>query len=472
MNRWFLAFVGCAILLFLQSDNRAWNRTPRRELMFWWLIVLAIVGHILYEPVSSLFPGNRWLPIVATIVCSIPMMWKIKQLLRKRLTRFDEVSPSALIGVGGLLRKSYNRLFSEEEGDAEENQPDDVQMIGEMVQSMSVLTSSLREFGGYAEHSRAKVIATERRIIDQFSTMSKRNLNRVIVGINLAVLIKDMRDHIIGKNPPKHKTELLQVLTYQRIKEVTLVGKAAIIDALQKIGFSAIPNSEQFAFQVVSNTFGVDLTNLKKLVDLGGGTHNFSRLVYQDVQSKDIRAQLLTHLQQEAERGCKEYSHGAETGEFFLKVISDIDDTLYCQLLDKRWPSRTFYPGVRKFYEELDKGIDEKGTVGDLVFLTARPHGYKGGIEQLTHDMLGHSNLHTKPVILAGTFSHFFVTKDMAAKKYQNFEMYASVYPEYMFVFIGDSGQGDVAFGKQIKKEFKSRIKLILINGKCVPEVC
>jgi phosphatidate phosphatase APP1 len=136
--------------------------------------------------------------------------------------------------------------------------------------------------------------------------------------------------------------------------------------------------------------------------------------------------------------------------------------------MDKRWPTRTFYPGVRKFYEELDRGIDEKSTIGDLVFLTARPHGYKGGIEQLTHDMLGHSKLHTQPVILAGTFSHFFVNKDMAAKKYQNFEMYASVYPEYRFVFIGDSGQGDVAFGKQIKKEFKSRIKLILINGKAI----
>jgi hypothetical protein len=199
MNWWFMFAVFVVIMIFLRSDGQFWNKTPRREFVFWSVIIIAISGNVLYEPVSRMFPGVGWAPVLATVVCSLPLIWKTEKNLRNRLTKFKEVSPAALIG--GILRKNYSFL------DVANAQVDeDKQLLGAMLQSTSVLNSSLREIGGYAEHSRKKVIDTEKWIIEQFSTMSARNLNRVLAGINLAVLIKDMRDHTTGKNPPKHKT--------------------------------------------------------------------------------------------------------------------------------------------------------------------------------------------------------------------------------------------------------------------------
>jgi hypothetical protein len=62
---------------------------------------------------------------------------------------------------------------------------------------------------------------------------------------------------------------LLQLLTRQRVSDIDLVGKASIIDALQKIGFSAIQGADQYAYQVCFSASGIDLTNLKRLIDLG-----------------------------------------------------------------------------------------------------------------------------------------------------------------------------------------------------------
>ena len=69
--------------------------------------------------------------------------------------------------------------------------------------------------------------------------------------------------------------------------------------------------------------------------------------------------------------------------------MSDIDDTLACSGgvfpagVDYSFPKHTLYPGVLAFYRELDLGNNESGEwdkerLGNMVFLSARPHIYKG----------------------------------------------------------------------------------------------
>jgi len=77
-------------------------------------------------------------------------------------------------------------------------------------------------------------------------------------------------------------------------------------------------------------------------------------------------------------------------------------------------------------------------------FLTARPSGYKGFFENTTHDLLTAIHLHASVSILAGDTTHIVGNQRMASKKYENFKQYSMLFPEYSFVFIGDSGQGDI----------------------------
>jgi len=53
-------------------------------------------------------------------------------------------------------------------------------------------------------------------------------------------------------------------------------------------------------------------------------------------------------------------------------------------------------------------------------------------------------HLHASVSILAGDTTHIVGNQRMASKKYENFKQYSMLFPEYSFVFIGDSGQGDI----------------------------
>ncbi|KAF4759247.1 hypothetical protein FOZ63_012158, partial [Perkinsus olseni] len=153
------------------------------------------------------------------------------------------------------------------------------------------------------------------------------------------------------------------------------------------------------------------------------------------------------------------------------KVLSDVDDTLVCSGgmhpagCDTDYPRKTVYPGVGAFYRELDLGVahpepwpssanDSYNILGNLVFLSARPHVYKDLTENKSYEKFikyyQDGVLHCVPTLLPGSMTKGadFLLRErlepLAENKYTNFKEYASLYPEYDFVFIGDNGQADV----------------------------
>uniref|UniRef100_A0A0A9YAN8 Phosphatidate phosphatase APP1 catalytic domain-containing protein n=1 Tax=Lygus hesperus TaxID=30085 RepID=A0A0A9YAN8_LYGHE len=77
--------------------------------------------------------------------------------------------------------------------------------------------------------------------------------------------------------------------------------------------------------------------------------------------------------------------------------------------------------------------------------------------------------LHAAPTLLPGgvrdgiqMFAGSY--EPMARTKYTNFFEYATLYPEYHFVFVGDNGQADVLTGEMMIRSFRSRISLVLIH--------
>lgn len=79
-------------------------------------------------------------------------------------------------------------------------------------------------------------------------------------------------------------------------------------------------------------------------------------------------------------------------------------------------------------------------------------------------------SMHTTPCLLAGDMisgRNFIVQNDMeplAVKKFENFQQYISIYPEFKHVFIGDNGQGDVRAAELIYDTFPDGLEAVYIH--------
>ncbi len=290
----------------------------------------------------------------------------------------------------------------------------------------------------------------EAEILQLLGDADPARLDWLVRHLDVHDLVEDVDDRLIG---PDNRTKLLRLLSKDRLDDLSVPARAAVIDGLQKHRTGG--DEERALADVLLGTRGADLTALKRLVDAGGDHHDLQQLIHHDLDDDDTREAILEHIAAEAK----------PTGE--LQVLSDIDDTLYASFKDDRFPGSEPYPGVRAFYAALDRSViragapvQDGGRPGDLAFVTARPGDRPGVVEALTTGMLEDAGL-GHAVVLAGGFTALIGNERIAARKYENFLQFKALYPEYRFVFIGDSGQGDAIFGARMRAE----------NGDAVPAV-
>jgi len=277
--------------------------------------------------------------------------------------------------------------------------------------------------------------AEEGRILGILRSAAPADLNHILAGLDLHEAISDMDDRLMG---PKNRTALFRLLSQERLGDLSVDSRARLISAVQR--HSTDGGAEKLVRDVFLGTRGRDLTALKNAIDEGGDVYDLHKLLFDDIDDRSVRTAILGHFRNE--------SASAPSGE--LKVLSDIDDTFYANLKDTRFPKGTVYPGVRSFYEELDRGSAAKpGRTGDLTFLTARPEDELHAIETATLGMLKGKGV-TRATVLGGDFAHAIGNERIAEGKLARFEEFKSCYPEYGFVFVGDSGQGDAIFGEKM----------------------
>lgn len=287
----------------------------------------------------------------------------------------------------------------------------------------------------------------EAKILDIFRSANAKELNYLVQKLDLHELLEDVDDRLIG---PDNRTALVKLLTHDRLGDLAVGSRVALINAFQNGSTDGL--RERGIRDVFLGTKGKDLTALKNGVDGGSDYHDLQQLVFHDIDDSKIRAEILSHIQREA----------VPTGE--SKVLSDIDDTFYENLKDTRFPKKTVYPGVIAFYAELDKGPGaQPGRSGDLAFVTARPNDRAGLVEALTEKTL-HSHGVKDAVVLSGDLLSNLSNDAIAKKKFENFTQYRQLFPEYSFVFTGDSGQGDVIFGAHMREAAPGAVKAVFIN--------
>eukprot|EP00586_Coscinodiscus_wailesii_P001693 CAMPEP_0172486202 /NCGR_PEP_ID=MMETSP1066-20121228/14668_1 /TAXON_ID=671091 /ORGANISM="Coscinodiscus wailesii, Strain CCMP2513" /LENGTH=1174 /DNA_ID=CAMNT_0013251999 /DNA_START=498 /DNA_END=4019 /DNA_ORIENTATION=+ len=322
------------------------------------------------------------------------------------------------------------------------------------------------------------ILRKERDIISTFEEAEPKALNYIVQHCKLGLLFYKVKDHRHFRG--LHRTELIELLAVTRISVLTILSRVLVLHALQMMKLPANSRSEYWVRNILLRTSQDDLSELKCLTDAKGDYFCMNKLIYSDIRSESVRNDILKHFGKEAKIQAAHMSMKTKKSKLrakkaWRKILSDVDDTLYSSGgsypagIDKKYSKKVLYPGVLAFYRELDLGTQgpeewPAQRVGNLVFLSARPHVYKDVSEKHNYAKFRKlkytRGMHTIPSLLPGDMASggaFVVQNDMeplAVKKFNNFKEYVSIYPEFQHVFIGDNGQGDLRAGELMYDAF------------------
>jgi hypothetical protein len=234
--------------------------------------------------------------------------------------------------------------------------------------------------------------------------------------------------------------------------EYDISGQADLIHTLAT-GGSRECQSEIVRFLLSNN--GADLTRLKNRINATDDHRDFDFVLHEVIEDDVAREQVLAHVKEEAAK-----VRGPE-----VKVLSDVDDTAFASLNDGRFPKGTQYPGVVAFWAALDRGpTDRPFSLGDLVLVTARPGSSLGIVERRLINKMHAAGVGDLSV-LTGSLTHLFTHSRMAHKKLENIERFHEEFGEYHLVFVGDSGQGDVLVGRELRKRLGDVVLGVFIHN-------
>ncbi len=291
--------------------------------------------------------------------------------------------------------------------------------------------------------------AAEAEVLRVLRETPAGELDAVLADLDVDKVVGDVDDHVWG---PDHRTELLDLLLRRRVAELSTPTLAVIVAALHA---GPTPRSHQEAIVdlLVSRT-GADFHDLKYRINASGDYHDLEHLVFEDID-EDLRTRLLEHFAVQATVD--------PTSD--LRVLCDIDDTVRCAIHDDRYPRGTVYPGVVELLRALDDGAaDEPGRAGDLTFVTARPGGPRGLVEQYTRNGLAVLGLPPHSV-LGGSLLNLHTKAAIAARKIQNMERDRLLFPECRMVFVGDSGQADGQVGARMHRTAPEHVVGTLLHN-------
>jgi hypothetical protein len=119
----------------------------------------------------------------------------------------------------------------------------------------------------------------------------------------------------------------------------------------------------QFVKEVFYSSKGIELTILKNYIDSSGSWRNLFNLVYEDLPiipaGGDLRNEILQHIKREAKK-VRRARQTSRQGR--IKIISDLDDTVWCSGgrfpagCDRKYPAHSNYPGIFALYKEITIG--------------------------------------------------------------------------------------------------------------------
>ena len=289
----------------------------------------------------------------------------------------------------------------------------------------------------------------EREVLAILRDVPAGQLDVVLADLDVDRLVGDIDDHVWGAD---HRTQLLDLLVTARGAELSTVTLAALVSALHT---GRTPRAHQEAVvDALLSRDGAEFHDLKYRLNASGDYHDLEHLVFRDLD-EDLRDRVIAHIAAQADQD--------PTSD--LRVLCDIDDTLRCAIHDDRYPRGTVYPGIVALLTALDRGAAAApNRAGDLTFVTARPGGPRGLVEQYTRN--GLSELGLPPhAVLGGSLLNLHTKAVIAERKIQNMDRDRLLFPECRMVFVGDSGQADGDVGAQMHAKDPDHIVGTLLHN-------
>ncbi|KAK9804158.1 hypothetical protein WJX73_006372 [Symbiochloris irregularis] len=324
--------VFCVLLIVYVGDDRTplhFSRTVRR---FYWAILSALITWIILTTLNR-FDFERaegvWIIVIAVIAASLVE----DQIQRQRNLR--PFTSKAVAIVQGT---------PEAQGKAE--------YLTSVIHTANEWQGSTIGIAKFFSLARGRLQRHRNSIREVLKSSHPTDLNYMLLHVNCAALL-EIADATV-----------LPVLTSPNcLHHLSVITRAALLDALQKVGMRHRPMRQLWAKEIIVNTFSGDLSRLKALLDDGGDYHTTFKLVYSDLQGNNQK-EVKRHMQVQGQKALSAFQRQHPQGPpgISLKVISDIDDTLMCSGgrwpagRDKRLPPLCVYPGVLALYNELDLG--------------------------------------------------------------------------------------------------------------------
>lgn len=213
-----------------------------------------------------------------------------------------------------------------------------------------------------------------------------------------------------------------------------LVEQLARAPGASNSGASDRRAEEALLCQLLLAAGGSGLVELKRLIDAAGGGRDLRYVVFTAVSNSGAREALLTHFLDEAKRlPPPRPAH----------VLSDIDMTVWVGKFGTGGPKlpQGPIPGALPLFHALGSHV---------TFLSARPPLWESQTRRLLVDDVGIAEAVVLPGSLRAVAQALLqpeqARRAMGERKTAVFGEFAQLHPEARFIFVGDSGEGDVDF--------------------------
>lgn len=296
---------------------------------------------------------------------------------------------------------------------------------------------------------------------------------------------------------PSERAKVLNVITITRLEEITIANRALIVRAIQQciqsplIRDKAVMHSA--AKNVICGTYGLQLSVLKERI------HAEENFLFEAADSPQLEVAEVPEKVFVGQNTCApgELLHAGDLVQLIfenknvtevvsmmqhiavesldvkakqpnlIKVISDIDDTLFPGWVDARYPLHVPYPGVSNLFARLSRGLARDANGDNLrpsiTFLTARPRGWLSVGRYLTLQHLKSLGI-PNVTVLNGSVKGLMSIEKIANLKLDNFIRFAALFPEFKFIFFGDSGQGDALLASRLLKSCSEQVLSTFIH--------
>ena len=211
-----------------------------------------------------------------------------------------------------------------------------------------VFSSQIRHFAAWMRGQIDERQEALRKVIQE---SDKDELNQIINSVNVPKLLRH------GNNGRK-VDNILKYLMEERHNDLSTIARASILHGLMRSQTLPFFSKEmEWAVTVFCGSKDGETTLLKNMLDSSGDFNNLYKLVYNDIKIPDLRKKLLKHI---SKQGKIVIADNKERGHQPLKILSDVDDTVFCSGgsfpagVDSRFPRHATYPGALTLFEEID----------------------------------------------------------------------------------------------------------------------